>query len=56
VVLKTAKALKRMEGRLTLCNMQDYVREVFEIAGFDTILPIAPSLEAAMKDLGALTA
>jgi len=53
VILKTAKDLKRLEGRLLLCNMKDYVREVFEIAGFDTILPISPSLDAAIADLSA---
>ena len=30
VILKTAKDLKRLEGKLVLCAMQDYVREVFE--------------------------
>jgi hypothetical protein len=29
--------------------MKDYVREVFEIAGFDTFLPIFTSLEDALQ-------
>jgi anti-sigma B factor antagonist len=29
--------------------MQDYVKEVFEIAGFDSFLPIVPTLEDAFK-------
>jgi anti-sigma B factor antagonist len=40
VILKTTKALNREEGKIMLCTMQDYVKEVFEIAGFDSFLPI----------------
>ncbi|NOX32253.1 MAG: STAS domain-containing protein [Deltaproteobacteria bacterium] len=48
VMLKTAKDLKRMEGNIVLCSLQDYVREVFDIAGFDGYLNIEKSLEEAM--------
>ena len=41
VILKTAKELKRLDGKLVLCSMVDYIKEVFEIAGFSTFLPIA---------------
>ena len=49
VILKATKALKREDGRIMLCSMQDYVKEVFEIAGFDSFLPIVPDLEDALK-------
>jgi anti-sigma B factor antagonist len=49
VILKATKALKREEGKLMLCDMQDYVKEVFEIAGFDTFLPIVPTMNDALK-------
>jgi anti-sigma B factor antagonist len=49
VILKATKALKREDGRIMLCSMQDYVKEVFEIAGFDSFLPIVPNLEDALK-------
>jgi anti-sigma B factor antagonist len=49
VILKATKALSREEGRILLCDMQDYVKEVFEIAGFDTLLPIFPTMEDALK-------
>lgn len=48
VILKTSKDLKQEKKGFVLCAMQDYVREVFEIAGFDTILTIVPSLEEAL--------
>jgi anti-sigma B factor antagonist len=49
VILKATKDIKRAEGRFVLCAMKDYVREVFEIAGFDTFLPIFTSLEDALQ-------
>jgi anti-sigma B factor antagonist len=49
VILKATKALAREEGKIMLCDMQDYVKEVFEIAGFDAILPIVPTLNEALE-------
>lgn len=51
VILKATKALNREEGKIMLCAMQDYVKEVFEIAGFDSFLPIAATLDDALKKL-----
>jgi anti-sigma B factor antagonist len=50
VILKTTKALNREEGKIMLCTMQDYVKEVFEIAGFDSFLPIVAIFEIAGFD------
>jgi anti-sigma B factor antagonist len=49
IILKTTKDLKRTEGNIVLCAMQDYVKEVFEIAGFDSFLPIVPTVEDALS-------
>ena len=49
VILKATKNLKRSEGSFVLCSMKDYVKEVFEISGFDTFLPIVPTLDDAMN-------
>jgi anti-sigma B factor antagonist len=49
VILKATKQLKRTQGKFVLCAMKDYVKEVFEIAGFDSFLPIAPSIDDALK-------
>ncbi|UCD89879.1 MAG: STAS domain-containing protein [Desulfobacterales bacterium] len=51
VILKASKALKRSEGSIVLCSMQDYVKEVFEIAGFDAFLPIATKINDAFEML-----
>ena len=50
VILKATKALNREEGKIMLCSMQDYVKEVFEIAGFDSFLPIVASIDDALKE------
>jgi anti-sigma B factor antagonist len=48
VILKATKALKREDGKIMLCDMQDYVKEVFEISGFDSLLPIVGSMGDAL--------
>ena len=49
VILKATKALNREEGKIMLCTMQDYVKEVFEIAGFDSFLPIVATMDEALQ-------
>lgn len=51
VILKATKNLKHTDGRLVLCSMQDYVKEVFEISGFDTFLPIVSSVDEALQSI-----
>ena len=47
VILKATKALKREDGKIMLCDMQNYVKEVFEITGIDSFLPIVDSMDDA---------
>ena len=49
VLLKAAKELKRTNGRLGICAMKDYIREVFEMSGFVSFLPIHATLEESLK-------
>ncbi|MGB5985544.1 MAG: STAS domain-containing protein [Desulfobacterales bacterium] len=49
VLNKTAKRLKKEKGAIVLCALEEYVREVFEIAGFDTFLPIVNDLDEALS-------
>ena len=51
VVLKAAKSVKRSDGKIVLCSMKDYIKEVFEIAGFVSLFPIASTLDGALKEL-----
>jgi len=43
-----SKKLKRNNGKIVLCSVADYIKEVFEIAGFYLFLPIVGSLEDAL--------
>jgi anti-sigma B factor antagonist len=49
VILKATKDLKRSEGSFILCSMKDYVKEVFEISGFDSFLPIVTTMDEALQ-------
>ncbi|OIP95160.1 MAG: anti-anti-sigma factor [Syntrophobacteraceae bacterium CG2_30_61_12] len=49
VLLKAVKELKRCDGRLFLCAVKDYVREVFDLSGFVSFLPIHGSLEESLR-------
>ncbi|MBK5914197.1 STAS domain-containing protein [Rhodocyclus purpureus] len=48
VLLSTAKQLKPVGGEVRFANLQDNVREVFEMTGFSSILGIHPSVDAAL--------
>lgn len=49
VLNKVTKRLQPKSGKIVLCLMVDYIREVFEIAGFDTFLPIVATLDDALS-------
>jgi anti-sigma B factor antagonist len=50
VILKAFKALQREDGRIILCSMQKYVREIFEITGIDSFVPTLDTMDDALKD------
>jgi anti-sigma B factor antagonist len=50
VLLKAAKELKRSDGKIVLCSMKDYIKEVFEIAGFVSLFPITSSVVDAVEE------
>ena len=49
-ILAAAKSLKEKNGGLVLCALKDVVNEVFEVSGFNAIIPIKDSLETALSD------
>jgi anti-anti-sigma factor len=51
VLLVTAKKLTGLGGAIRVCGMNDIVREVFEISGFDTILTVTADEAAALQGL-----
>lgn len=48
VILVVAKQLKRGEGQLRICCLNEPVREVFDITGFSSILTVVESEEEAL--------
>ena len=52
VVLLIAKDLQRQGAKMAACSLSEPVREVFVISGFDKIIPLHASQDAA---IGAMT-
>lgn len=50
-ILLTAKSLQNRDAKLLLCSLSDRIREVFEISGFDKILPIHETKADAVASL-----
>ena len=50
ILLLAAKMQKKSQGKIILCAMKDFIREIFEIAGFTPIFTICDSLELALKE------
>ena len=50
-ILATTKKLKAKEGQLLLSSLKDVVKEVFEISGFSSIIPIHESVESALSQI-----
>jgi anti-anti-sigma factor len=48
VILVTAKRVKKESGCVALCELNDHIRQVFDMSGFSSILNIESSREAAL--------
>ena len=49
VIIQIHQELKRLKGKVVLCCVVDYIREVFEISGLDSSIPIAIGREDARR-------
>lgn len=52
LLLKAAKAAKASGHGFVVCALQPAVREVYDISGFDRIIVVHPTREAAVAALG----
>ena len=50
VIFKANRDLTRKGGRLILCSMQKFVRDIFKVTGFDSFVQIVDTLDDALKD------
>ena len=48
-ILSIAKKLKASNGNLLIVSLKGSVKEVFEISGFSSIIPIYDSVDAALS-------
>lgn len=53
VILLTAKSLQKSGTKFALCSMNDSIREVFKISGFDKIIEIHHSQAEALSAVSA---
>ena len=53
VILLTAKGLQSSGVKFVLCSMNESIREVFQISGFDKIIPIHGSQSEALAAVSA---
>ncbi len=49
VLVMAYQRMKQNKGHVAICNIRDYILEVFEISGYDKIFSIFPSKEEALK-------
>jgi anti-anti-sigma factor len=52
VILGVAKEIKRKAGKLVLCGLNQFVKEVFVVSGFDALISIEDTVEAGIEILG----
>ena len=50
-IIYNLKKLKEINGKLILCSLKDIVKEVFDISGLSTIIPIYDSRESALTEM-----
>ena len=51
VILGVAKELKRKDGKLVLCSLNPFVKEIFVVSGFESLIPITDTVESGIKKL-----
>jgi anti-anti-sigma factor len=46
-----AKEMKRRDGKMVLCSLTEFVKEIFEVSGFEALIPIEDSVDSGLKVL-----
>ena len=49
VLLGAAKEMRRRDGKIALCALNDFVKEIFEVSGFQSLIPITDSVESGIE-------
>ena len=51
IVLAASKDTRQKGGQLVLCCLNEYVKEIFEVSGFHSIIPIVDSVKSGIQAL-----
>jgi anti-anti-sigma factor len=51
-ILTSAKKVKARNGTLRLASLKSMVKEVFDVSGFSSIVPIYESVDLAVEQIG----
>ena len=51
VILGVAKELKRKGGKIVLCSLNKFVKEIFIVSGVESLIPIEDSIESGLNQL-----
>ena len=51
VLLSAAKEMRRRDGKIVLCELNEFVKEIFEVSGFQSLIPITDSVESGIETL-----
>ena len=49
VLLSATKEMGRREGKIVLCALNEFVKEIFEVSGFQSLISIADSVESGIE-------
>jgi anti-anti-sigma factor len=52
IILGATKELRRKHGQIVVCSLSKFVREIFEVSGFNSVVPITDTVESGIKQLG----
>jgi len=51
VILMAVKELRSKQGKVVLCRLTPYVKEIFDVSNFASIIPIADSVETGLQQM-----
>ena len=52
VILGAVKDIKRKKGKLVLCSLNQFVKEIFVVSGSESLIPIEDTIDSGIKQLG----
>ena len=51
VILMAVKELRNKQGKVVLCGLTPYVKEIFDVSNFSSIIPITDTIEKGLQQI-----